>query len=196
MGADMRGCGSIRRYCFCVVSLATPILSAPVAMAGQTYDLQATNIVIDQPAPLFTTTSVSGFITLADSVAAGAGFGLPSIADFAFDFAGIIVTLADTMLPGGDITAFGQRAADGNSLPFLDLRFDLPPTLPDCGLVCAGQIEIGTFDPSNFVAINDLNADTLSLLSFQAALVPEPWSFPLFGAGLAGLCVARRRRVM
>ena len=82
-----------------------------------------------------------------------AGFSLAGITDFSFDFGGLTVTLADTQLAGATITAFGTLSADGAAISGLDLRFDLPTTVAFCSLICAGQIQIASFDRSNFVAI-------------------------------------------
>lgn len=167
----------------------------PAAQAAQIYRLVATNIAIDNPSPLFTSDTVTGSLSLADTVAPGSGFGIFDILDFHFNFGGIAVTLADTMSPGGDITVFGQRSASGASLSFMDMRFDLPSAQADCSLICAGQIQIGTFDQSNFVAIDDPDAATTSLLTFDAALlVPEPAPVALFASALVAMAVLRRRR--
>ena len=106
------------------------------------------------------------------------------------------MTLADTQLAGATITAFGTLSADGAAISGLDLRFDLPTTVAFCSLICAGQIQIASFDRSNFVAINDDNAETLSLVQFDARLnaVPEPASALLFGVAMLGLAAQRRKR--
>src|SRR5271166_2018129 len=111
--------GFLRGIIAALIALGGSAMSHPAA-AEVDFQLVATDIVIDEPAPLFTNGTVSGVLTLADTVAPGAGFGLADITGFTFDFGGIIVTLAQTQQPGGDITAFGTRAADGASISYLD----------------------------------------------------------------------------
>ncbi|MBA2587170.1 MAG: PEP-CTERM sorting domain-containing protein [Alphaproteobacteria bacterium] len=173
-------------------------MSAAAANAAQLFQLQASNIQVDPGSILFSNNQVSGFLSLSDSVAAGGLFGIPQIQGFSFNFGGITVTLPETQLPGSDLTAFGQVSANGQSISLLDLRFDLASTIPSCSFICAGQIEIGTFDNSNFVAIDDIDTVTLSFLQFDAALtrVPEPLTLSIFAAGLAGAVVSRRRKTI
>lgn len=176
---------------------AAALALAPIsADAARFFNLDASNIEFDVPAPLFTSSTVTGSFALDDSIAPGAGFSLAGITDFSFDFGGLTVTLADTQLAGGTITAFGTLSADGAAISGLDLRFDLPTTVTFCSFICAGQIQITGFDRSNFVAINDDNAETLSLVQFDARLnaVPEPASALLFGVAMLGLAAQRRKR--
>ena len=184
-----------RHTCRALLAAGLAVAAVPSAGAARDFRLDARNVTFDMPAPLFTTGTVGGVLTLADTVAPGAAFGLANILGFTLNFGGIIVTFAETMLPGGDITAFGNRSADGASISFLDLRYDLPSTVVPCRLICAGQLEIGTFDPSNFVAIDDADATTTSLVQFDATLVsvPEPGSLMLLGAALGGIAMVRRR---
>lgn len=195
---------NLGRLCFlrgvivALIACGSVTISHPAA-AGVDFQLVASNIDIDEPAPLFTNGTVSGVLTLANTVAPGAGFGLADITGFTFDFGEIIVTLAQTQQPGGDITAFGTRAANGASISLLDLRYDLPSTIASCSFDCSGQIQIDTFDNSNFVAIDDPDAVTTSLVQFDAALVaavgvPEPGPLTLLGVAAGGIAVARRRR--
>jgi hypothetical protein len=188
-------CANARRACLALFAAGLIAAAMPSAKAGTEFRLIAQNVSFDTPAPLFTSSTVSGELTLAGTVGPGDGFGLADIQDFAFNFGGIPVTLAETLLPGGDITAFGSVAADGASISLLDLRYDLPATVASCGLICAGQIEIGTFDNSNFVAIDDPNAATTSLVQFDAALVsaPEPGSLAILGMALGSIITMRRR---
>lgn len=185
------------KSCFAGAAIAAGWLVALAAPSHAALDfrLAASNIEIDIPSPLFTTADVQGMLTLTDTVTPGSGFGLADIIGFSFNFAGITVTLADTQQPGAALTVFGNRAADGASLSFLDLRFDLPPSAAFCSLICAGQVQIGTFDRSNFVAIDDPDAATTSLLMFDATLtaVPAPASLALLASALIGLGVLRPR---
>ena len=174
--------------------------------AGRDHDrfvLTARDVVVDPPAPLFTSVSVSGALTLSDLILQGESFGSSSVTDFAFDFGGIKATLADAradIFPG-PVQVFGTRSLDGKSFSVFDLRFGLPPSVKGCGFVCAGQIvinsPIGPADPSNFIALDDPAGDTLSVISSftpsfsrLAASVPEPatWTMLLMGVfGLGGV---------
>jgi hypothetical protein len=109
---------------------------APPVEAASNFRLDASNTAFDLPAPLFQTSTVSGLLTLASTVAPGGSFNQADIIGFTFDFGGITVTSAETMLSGGDITAFGSLAAGGAWISLLDLRYDLPQTVVPCSLVC------------------------------------------------------------
>lgn len=168
--------------------------------AATTFQLTANNIEIDQPAPLFSTSSVMGSLTLSGTNGPNGAFGINQIEALSFNFGGIVVTLPDIEQPGGDITAFGNIAPDGKSISAIDLRFDLPTTFGPCSLTCDGQLEIGNFDNSNFVAINDPDTATLSFVQYDAALsaVPEPvtWLYLLGGLGAMGAVIRGSRRVL
>lgn len=179
--------------------------AAPMPALATVFRLQATNVVIDQPAPLFTSNLISGTLTLADSVAPGASFSSADLTGLNLDFGGILGTLDDVRkdIAPGAIQIFGMRSLDGKSLSMLDFRFGFPTTDKGCSFVCAGQILInsasGGGDPSNFIAVDDLAGNSLSVISSytpQFTLVPEPagWTMMITGLGLIGGGLRRRRR--
>jgi hypothetical protein len=183
-----------------LVAPAVLLLSIASASASTTFQLTANNIQIDQPAPLFTTDTVSGSLTISGTNGPGGAFGISQIEGLSFNFGGIIIALPDIEQPGGDITAFGNISPDGKTITAIDLRFDLPTTFGPCSLTCDGQLEIGNFDNSNFVAINDPDTETLSLVQYDASLsaVPEPvaWIYLMSGLGAVGATLRVRRRLL
>jgi PEP-CTERM motif len=104
------------------------------------------------------------------------------------------------------VQLFGTRSADGNSLSVLDFRYGFPPSHAGCSFVCAGQIiinsPIGPNDPSNFIAIDDIDGNTLSVIesftphfTLLAGAVPEPstWAMMILGFCGIGFMTYRRR---
>ena len=183
--------------------LALPaLLLASAPLQATVFRLTATDVVISAPAPLFTSATVTGLLTLADSVRPGDSFGSGAITGLMLNFGGITGTLADItadIAPGG-VQGFGTRSADGRSFSVFDLRFGFPPGVAGCSFVCAGQIiinsPIGPADPSNFIALDDLDGTSLSVIdSFTPlfAAVPEPasWTMLIAGFGLAGAGMRR-----
>ena len=141
------------------IGAAIVALALPAGAQAAIFNLTATNVVIEDPSPLFTSTSVSGTLTLSDSVLAGDSFGSDAILGLTLNFGGITGTLADIQadIAPVPVQAFGTRSADGTTFSVFDLRFGFPPSVAGCGFVCAGQIiinsPIGPNDPSNFIAI-------------------------------------------
>ena len=178
-----------------MTALFTPL---SLAQAVQIYRLTATSVAITAPAPLFTSNTISGTITLADGVAPGMSFGAASVLGTTLNFGGIVGTLAAIQadVAPGPVQVFGTRSADGQSFSMLDFRFGFSPATPGCGFVCAGQIIINSgFDPSNFIAIDDVAGTTLSVIdSFtpRFALIPEPLGLGVFASGLLVLLRTRR----
>ena len=169
--------------------------------AVEIYRLTASNVSITQPAPLFSSNTITGTLVLADSVAPGMSFGAASVLAVTVNFGGITGDLASIQadIAPGPVQIFGMRSADGLSISMLDFRFGFGPTTQGCSLVCAGQIIINSgFDPSNFIAIDDpLTATFSSIDSFtpRFALVSEPGLTGMMAAavlGLAGLSLSRR----
>ena len=190
-------------------SRAVLALTAAAAFAGPAaagvYRLTATDIVIELPAPLFTSSSITGTLTLDDAILPGQSFGSAAITGLTLNFGGIIGTLADIQadIAPGDVQGFGTRSADGRSFSVFDLRFGFPPSVAGCSFVCAGQIvinsPIGPFDPSNFIALDDPDGATLSVIDSYTphfALVPEPaaWALMIAGFGMVGTALRRRDR--
>ena len=178
----------------------------PTVAEATIFQLTGSNVVIDQPAPLFTSNNVTGTLTLADTVLPGASFGSAAIIALTLNFGGITGTLADIKadIAPEDVQAFGTRSLDGKAFSVFDLRFGFGPAVAGCGFFCAGQIvlnsPIGPNDPSNFFAQNDLNGDSLSVIrSFTPnfAMVPEPasWALMIAGFGLIGATLRSSRRV-
>ncbi len=174
------------------------------AAEATVFRLTGSDVVVDQPAPLFTSSSVSGTLTLADTVKPGDSFGSAAITALTLSFGGINGTLADIQADifPGDVQAFGTRSLDGLSFSVFDLRFGFGPMVAGCSFVCAGQIiinsPIGPNDPSNFIAIDDPDVESLSVISSFTAnfgLVPEPTSWTLMIAGFGLVGGAMRRRV-
>ncbi len=174
------------------------------AAEATVFRLTGSDVVVDQPAPLFTSSSVTGTLTLADTVKPGDSFGSAAITALTLNFGGIIGTLSDIQADifPGDVQAFGTRSLDGRSFSVFDLRFGFAPTVAGCSFVCAGQIiinsPIGPNDPSNFIAIDDFNGESLSVISSftpNFGLVPEPASWAMMIAGFALVGCAMRRRV-
>lgn len=172
--------------------------------------LTSSNVVIDAPAPLFTTSTVTGQLSLSDGILPGQSFGSASITGATFSFGGIPATLADIVAGSAPdpVQAFGTRSADGLSFSVFDFRFSLPATVKGCSFICAGQIVInsptGPNDPSNFIAIDDLAGDTTSIVSSftprfdrVAGAVPEApaWALMIAGFGLTGAALRQRRTV-
>lgn len=179
------------------------VLTLPGAAEAAVFRLSATDVVIDQPAPLFTTSTVTGLLTLDDSIRPGDSFGSGAILALTLNFGGVVGTLADIQadIAPGDVQGFGTRSLDGKSFSVFDLRFGFAPTVPGCSFVCAGQIvinrPIGPADPSNFIAIDDPDVTTLSVISSFTplfAFVPEPQSWAMFIAGFGMLGIAMRQR--
>jgi hypothetical protein len=167
------------------------------ASAGVFYKLDATNVTVDTPSVLFTSSDVSGYLEIADSVGPGGFFGLSQVESFAFDIEGYHFTKAD-LDPDPGLTQFfnGMLSADGNTIASLDAGYSLDPNFPGCSLVCAGAFNIGGPDQSNFIVVDDPLFETFGDILFDADFerVPEPMTLALFGAGLAGAFAFRRRR--
>lgn len=178
---------------------------APTTAEATIFQLTGSNLVVDQPAPLFTSNIITGTLTLADTILPGDSFGSASITALTLNFGGIMGTLADIkadVFPG-DVQAFGTRSLDGQSFSVFDLRFGFAPTVAGCSFVCAGQIvinsPIGPNDPSNFIASNDIGQNTLSVIRSYTpsfGLVPEPasWAMMIAGFGLVGTTLRSSRR--
>lgn len=183
------------------VSMAAPA-------SATTFLLTGSNVDIAQPSPLFTTSTVSGTLTLADTILPGQSFSSNDLLAVQLNFAGITGTLADIQadIAPGPVQIFGTRSIDGNSFSVFDFRFGFAPSTPGCSFVCAGQIiinsPIGPNDPSNFIALNDFDGTSLSVInSFKpqftlSAAVPEPatWAMVLVGFGAVGYGMRRRTR--
>ncbi len=186
--------------------LAVPaLLLAAVPAQAVVFRLTATDVTVSEPSPQFTSRSITGQLTLDDSVRPGDSFGSAAITALTFDFGGIRGTLADIAanIAPDSVQGFGTRSADGKSFSVFDLRFGFPNSVAGCSFVCAGQIvinsPIGPADPSNFIAINDPDGTTLSVIeSFtpRFSLVPEPesWVTLIIGFGFVG-AAARRRAI-
>ena len=181
-------------------------MAAPTSAA--TFLLTASNIDIAQPSPLFTSATVSGTITLSDTVLPGQSFSSNDLLGAHFNFAGIKGSLADIQsdIAPAPIQIFGTRSTDGKSFSVFDFRFGFAPSTPGCSFVCAGQIiinsPIGPNDPSNFIALNDIEGNSLSVINsftpqfMLSAGVPEPstWAIMLVGVGAVGGAMRHSRK--
>ncbi len=186
------------------VALLATCAGAADAAAAAVFQLTAMDVVIDQPAPLFTSDTIFGSLTLSDDIMPGESFGSASILALTLNFGGITGTLADIQADifPGNVQGFGTRSDDGKSFSVFDLRFGFPSTNPGCSFFCVGQIiinsPIGPNDPSNFFALDDFDGATLSAISSftpQFALVPEPatWAMLVAGFGFVGFGLRQRR---
>ena len=185
----------------CLAAVAAISLAPGIATAT-VFRLTASQIVIDQPAPLFTSNSISGFLTLDNAILPGQSFGSSAVTGLDLSFGGISGTLADVQAAifPGPVQVFGTRSLDGKSLSVFDFRFGFPTTVAGCSFVCAGQIiinsPIGPNDPSNFIAIDDPNAAPSVISSFTPTFtaIPEPssWTFMVIGLGMIGAGFRRR----
>lgn len=126
----------VRRAIAMLALAAVAGAGMPRTAGASAHVLVPANVSIDEPAPLFSNGMVSGVLTLDDVIAPGATFRLSNIA-FVVDCGGIVVSSAETMVLGGDIAGFGTRSADGLSISFLDIRYDLPVTVPSRGFDCS-----------------------------------------------------------
>ena len=197
---------------FCRPGLAAALtlcLGAAGAAEATVFNLTATDVVIANPSPLFTSGLITGSLTLDNAIAPGQSFGSASVTALTLDFGGITGNLADVQaeIAPGPVQLFGTRSADGQGFSVFDFRFGFPTTTPGCSFVCAGQIlinsPIGGADPSNFIALDDFDTgQTLSIIDsftphFQVVGggVPEPatWLLAIVGMGLTGLTLRRRR---
>lgn len=176
--------------------------------AGATaFRLTATDVVVETPAPLFSSSDISGYLILDDAILPGQSFGSASITGLKLNFGGIVGTLADVTaeISPGAVQAFGTRSADGKTLSVFDFRFGFPSGVKGCSFICAGQIiinsPIGGADVSNFIAIDDPDVTTLSIIDsytphFELVPggIPEPsiWGLMILGLGLTGVSLRRR----
>ena len=107
-----------------VVGLVLGLCASGAAQAT-VFNLTATDIVFESPAPLFTSDTITGSITLDDAIAPGQSFGSASVTAIDLNFAGItgdLTSIQDEIAPG-PVQLFGTRSADGRSFSVLDFRF-------------------------------------------------------------------------
>ena len=184
---------------------AVALATAPALAEATVFRLSAADIVFDPSDALFTSGAISGLLTLDNAIAPGQSFGSASITGLTLDLGGVSGDLADIRadVAPGPVQAFGTRSADGRSLSVFDLRFGFSPNVAGCSFVCAGQILIDSPEangqPSNFIAIDDPDATTLSIIdsfapSFTAVPEPQSWTMTILGLGGLGLLMRGRRR--
>jgi len=185
------------------------LFAAGVPAEAATFRLTSTNIDIAQPSPLFTSSMIGGTFTLADAVLPGQNFAPSDVRDFRLNFAGITGTFADIQadIAPDPVQIFGTRSTDGNSFSVFDFRFGFPTSTRGCSFVCAGQIIInsplGPNDPSDFIALDDVDGNSLSVINnftprFDLVeAVPEPasWAMMILGMGIVGIRLRRRPKV-
>lgn len=187
---------------FIAIGILLPLVFGHAEVqAAEVYTLVATNVVVSQPAPLFSSNIITGTLTLDDSVMPGASFGAASLLNVTLNFGGIFDGLASIKadVAPGPVQIFGTRSADGLSLSMLDFRFGFSTTTPGCSFACAGQLIINSgFDPSNFIAIDDLDGSTLSVIdsftpsfALVATTIPEPGVLGVLCVGFGGLGFTR-----
>ncbi len=186
-------------------AVAAAILLAGPAQAT-VFRLTATDVMLWEPSPLFTSPTITGTLVLDDAVRPGDSFGSGSITALTLNFGGIVGTLDDLAadIAPGPVQGFGTRSADGRGFSVFDLRFGFQG-VAGCGFFCAGQIiinsPIGPNDPSNFFALDDFDGNSLSVIDsftpqFLAVPEPESWALLVAGFGLAGASLRRRRRMV
>jgi hypothetical protein len=184
--------------------LAAPVLvMAAVPAQAVVFRLTATDVMVFEPSPLFSSRTITGQLTLDESIRPGDSFGSAAITALTLNFGGIRGTLADIAadIAPESVQGFGTRSSDGRGFSVFDLRFGFQNGVPGCSFFCAGQIiinsPIGPADVSNFIAIDDVDGTTLSVIdSFtpQFGLVPEPasWGLMIVGFGLVGAAARRK----
>jgi hypothetical protein len=184
---------------------ALAALSASSIAEAKVFKLVATDVMIEQPAPLFGSDRITGLLVLDDAIAPGQSFGSASILDLILSFRGITGTLADIQadIAPGDVQGFGTRSIDGLGFSVFDLRFGFRNGDPACSFFCVGQIvinsPIGPNDPSNFFAFDAFDDTSLSVISsytasFQAVPEPASWALLIVGFGVVGATLRHSRK--